>query len=253
MLKIKSLGIMGNIYNCIEDWLKDRVQRVVLLGSSSKWIKVISGVPQGSVLGPLLFLIYINDIDESVCSNLLKFADDTKVFSVVTDIDDVNKLQNDLRNLCKWSQDWLMLFNVDKCKVMHIGNNNIKAKYEMNSKFLEEVTEERDLGVIMQNDLKCSSQCIEAVKTANRVLGMIKRTFSVRDKSIILQLYQSLVRPHFKFSVQSWRPHFRNDIDLLEGVQRKSTKLISTIKDELYENRLRYVNLTTIWKQEDYR
>ena len=90
VLKIKSLGIMGNIYNWIEDWLKDKVQRVVLLGSSSKWIKVISGVPQGSVLGPLLFLIYINDIDDLVCSNLLKFADDTKVFSVVTDIDDVN-------------------------------------------------------------------------------------------------------------------------------------------------------------------
>ena len=170
MLKIKSLGIIGNIYNWIENWLKDRVQRVVLLGSSSKQIKVKSGVPQGSVLGPLLFLIYKNDIDDSVCNNLLKFADDTKVFSVVSDIDDVNKLQNDLRNLCKWSQDWLMLFNVDKCKVMHIGNNNINEKYEsykMNGKLLEEVTEELDLGVIMQNDLKCSSQCIKTVKTAN--------------------------------------------------------------------------------------
>ena len=116
-------------------------------------------------------------------------------------------LQNDLRNLCKWSQDWLMLFNVDKCKVMHIGNNNIKAIYEMNGKLLEEVTEERDLGVITQNDLKCSSQCIKAVETTNRVLGMIKRTFSVRDESIILQLYKSLVRPHLEYrpSVQAWR------------------------------------------------
>ena len=87
-----------------------------------------------------------------------------------------------------------MLFNVDKCNVMLIGNNNINAKYEsykMNSKLLGEVTEKRDLGVIMQKDLKCSSQCIQAVKTANRVLGMIKRTFSARDKSIILQLYKS--------------------------------------------------------------
>ena len=89
-----------------------------------------------------------------------------------------------------------MLFNVDKCRVMHIGNNNIKAKYEMNGKLLEEVTE-----VIMQNDLKCSSQCIEAVKTANRVLGMMKKTFSIRDKSIILQLYKSLV---------SWLDHTWN-------------------------------------------
>ena len=123
MLKIKSLGIIGEIYNWIEDWLMDREQRVVLLGSSSDWIRVKSGVPQGSVLGPLLFLIYINDIDDSVCNNLLKFADDTKVYSVVSNRKEINKLQQDLHNLCNWSQDWLILFNVDKCKVMHIGFN----------------------------------------------------------------------------------------------------------------------------------
>ena len=78
-----------------------------------------------------------------------------------------------------------MFFNVNKCKVMHFGSNDIKARYEINGKYLEEVMEERDLSVIMQNDLKCSSQCTKAVKTANRVLGMIKRTFSVRDKHVI--------------------------------------------------------------------
>ena len=88
-MKINTLGITGEVFNWINDWLKDREQRVVLLGRHSKWIKVKSGVPQGSVLGPLLFLIYINDIDDSVCSKLLKFADDTKVFSVVSTKDDI--------------------------------------------------------------------------------------------------------------------------------------------------------------------
>jgi len=129
-----------------------------------------------------------------------------------------------------------MLFDVDKCKVMHIGNNNGEAKYKMNGKLLEEVIEEQDLRVIMQNDMKCNSQCIKAVKTANRVLGMINRTFTVRDKSIVLQLHKSLVRPHLEYSVQAWRPHFRKDIDLLEGVQRKATKLITAIKDEIYKD-----------------
>ncbi len=149
MMKINALGITGEVFNWIwiADWLKDREQRVVLLGSNSKWTRVKSGVPQGSVLGPLLFLIYINDIDDSVCSKLLKFADHTKVFSVVSTKNDIDRLQQDLLNLCNWSQDWLMLFNVDKCKVMHIGLNNSKANYEMNGKYLEEVTEERDLGV----------------------------------------------------------------------------------------------------------
>ena len=129
---------------------------------------------------------------------------------------------------------------------MHIGYNNSKAKYEMNGKYLEEVTEEKDLGVIMQSDLKCSSQCIKAVNTANRVLGMIKRTFSVRDKDIILQLYKSLVRPQVEYSVQTWRPHFQKEIDLIEGVQRRATKLIASVKDKTYEERLRLLHLQTL-------
>jgi len=105
MLKVKSFGIVGRIYDWISDWLEGREQRVVLLGKSSKWTKVISGVPQGSVLGPLLFLIYINDLDDSVCSKVLKFADDTKVFNVVSNANDIDRLKQDLRSLCKWSQD----------------------------------------------------------------------------------------------------------------------------------------------------
>ena len=122
----------------------------------------------------------------------------------------------DLRNLCKWSQDWLMHFNVDKCKNIHIGYNN-KAKYVMNDKYLAEVIDVWDLAVVMQNDLKCNKQCMKAVNTANKALGMIKRSFSFRDKDIILQLYKSLVKPHLEYSVQAWRPHFHKDIDLLEG------------------------------------
>jgi len=98
-------------------------------------------------LGPLLFLIYINVIDNSVCNNLLKFADDTNVHNVVSYMHEINELQLDLHNLCKWFQDWLMLFNMDKCKVMHIGFDNIKAKYNMHGKFLKEVSEERDFGI----------------------------------------------------------------------------------------------------------
>ena len=148
MLKIKSFGIVGQIYDWIEDWLKDRQQRVVILGKNSNWIKVKSGVPQGSVLGPLLFLIYINDIDDCVGTHILKFADDTKIYSVVANKEDVAKLQDDLKNLCNWSREWLMLFNIAKCKVMHLGRNNVKAEYEIDGTKLDEVDEERDLGVI---------------------------------------------------------------------------------------------------------
>jgi ribonuclease P/MRP protein subunit RPP40 len=120
-MKIDALGITGEVLKWIENWFKNREQRVVLLGSNSKCTRVKSSVLHGSVLGPLLFLIYINDIDDSVCSNLVEFADDTKVFSVVQTKNDIDRLHKDLLNLGKWSQDWLMLFNVDKCKVMHLA------------------------------------------------------------------------------------------------------------------------------------
>jgi len=246
MLKIKSLGIAGNVYNWIEDWLKDREQRVVLLGCKSAWIKVKSGVPQGSVLGPLLFMIYINDIDDSVSSKLLKFADDTKVFRAVLNLHDIEKLQIDLMNLCKWSDDWLMLFNVDKCKIVHFGYNNNMANYKLNDKNLDVDKEERDLGVVIQNDLKCRLQCIKVVNTANKVLGMIKRAFVYKDSEIVVRLYKSLVRPHLEYCVQAWRPHLQKDIDLIEGVQRRATKMIPNLKNKSYEERLNILNLTTL-------
>ena len=110
-----------------------------------------------------------------------------------------------------------MLFNVDKCKVMHIGLNNNEAKYDINGKYLEEVTEERDLGFVLQNDLKCSKQCLMAVITANRVLGIIRRSLSVGNKDVILQLYKSLVRPHLEYSILAWLPYFQKDMICLKG------------------------------------
>ena len=180
-------------------------------------------MPQGSVLGSLLFLIYINDIDEGVTSGLLKFADDIKVFGVVANNDDIKKVQGDLINLCRWSKDWLMLFSVEKWKVMHIGYNNKKEKYEMDGKNLEVVDEEKDLGVIMQSDLKWNRQCTKAVKTANRVLGMIRQSFSYLSKDITLHSYKTLTRPHLEYCVQAWRPYLKKDIELMEGVQRRAT------------------------------
>ena len=97
----------------------------------------------------------------------MKFADDVKLFRGVTSQQDVERLRNDLASLCKWSEDWLMLFNVEKCKVMHIGLHNTKAEYSINGEVLKSVDEETDLGVIVQNDLKVAKQCSKAVKVAN--------------------------------------------------------------------------------------
>jgi len=182
LLKLVAHGIDGNVLKWIENWLKNRKQRVVINGCFSDWSNVISGVPQGSVLGPLLFIIYINDIDECVAGKILKFADDTKIYHTVYSDEEVSVLQSDLRNLVQWSKDWQMLFNADKCKVMHIGFNNKQAKYDINDIQLECVSDEKDLGIIVSEDLKWDKQCSEVVKKANRMLGMIKRNFMIDRK-----------------------------------------------------------------------
>ena len=232
--------------NWIKNWLMDREQRVVINGHFSSWSKVLSGVPQGSVLGPLLFTLYINDIDQDVTSSLFKFADDTKCFSEVTSQLDIAALREDMRKISDWSEDWQMLFNTDKCKVMHIGNKNCGADYKMGDIPLAVVEEERDLGIIVQNDLKVSKQCAKVAATGNRILGMIYRSFNYKSKDIILQLYKSLVRPHLEYCIQAWCPFLQKDIDLLEKVQHRATRMIDNFRTMTYEDRLTTLGLTTL-------
>ena len=149
LLKIKSFGIEGRVLNWIKNWLIDRKQRVVLNGTFSDWTNVTSGVPQGSVLGPLLFIIFVNDMEQSVVSKLLKFAGDAKLSGCVSATASVNVSRDDLKSLCQWSEDWQMPFNVEKCKVMHLGARNGKEQYSINSNVLVEVDVERDLGIII--------------------------------------------------------------------------------------------------------
>jgi len=142
--KLKKHGISGNILNVTEDWLKDRRQRVCIKGRWSGWIRVWSGVPQGSVLGPVLFLVFINDLDHGIASNILKFADDTKIFKEVRDNIDCEVLQRDLDNVVLWAQKWQMEFNIKKCKVMHVGRWNDYCEYYMGGSKLVEETLEKD-------------------------------------------------------------------------------------------------------------
>ena len=241
--KIKAHGIEGSVLIWIESWLKDRKQRVVVNGKTSSWRAVTSGVPQGSVLGPVLFALYINDIDLDIKNIVSKFADDTKIGGKARTQVDRESIQHDIDKVKEWSDVWLMPFNVDKCKALHVGRNNIKHNYIMRDEILKSVTEERDLGVIISEDLKCSKHCLEIVKKANKVLGLIGRLFEFKTKQGFLTLYNALVRPILEYGVQFWSPHLRQDIDRLERVQRRATKMIPSLRNKSYEERLRILNL----------
>ena len=159
---------------------------------------------------------------------------------------EIATLQQDISNLCQWSKDWQMVFNVKKCKVLHVGHNNVHHRYSMHGEVLQLVTEETDLGVIISNDLKPSKQCVSAVKKANMTLGMIKRHIVSRDKNTIQRLYKSLVRPKIEYCIQSWNPSLIKDIELLEQVQHRATKLIPEISHLPYHKRLKHLNLSTL-------
>ena len=201
LIKLKSHGITNKVLDWITEWLKCRIQRVGIRGVLSDWIEVLSGVPQGSVLGPILFLVYINDLDCGIKNWILKFADDTKLFGRISNTADSDELQEDLSKLVQWSSEWQMLFNVDKCNVMHISKKPAQREYQMNGRTLNVVQQEKDLGVLLSNNLKVSAQCQQACSKALRILGMINRTIVYRHTDILLKLYKSMVRPHLEYCI----------------------------------------------------
>ena len=173
MEKVWAHGIRGNMLRWIKNWLTDRQQRVVLNGTFSEWMAVLSGVPQGSVLGPLLFIIFINDLDEEITGGAMasKFADDNKVGRTVTTEEERAELQEALK-LERWADRWGMEFNFSKCKVMHFGRNNPRHNYTMKGRLLEKTEEERDLGVVTTANAKPAAQCALVARTAQAVLSI---------------------------------------------------------------------------------
>ena len=246
LLKLKAHGIGNVMINWIEKWLIDRRQRVVVDGEVSNWKSVLSGVPQGSVLGPILFLIYINDLDDDITSKVLKFADDTKVFRKIKSDTDRQQLQDDLNKLTEWSEKWQMLFNYGKCKCLHTGHGNEDAQYTMGDTVLNTTVKEKDLGLTINADMKVSEQCAIAAAKGNQILGLIRRNIVYKEKELIIPLYQTIVRPHLEYCIQAWRPYRKKDIDILERVQRRATKIIQKLRNISYEMRLKECGLTTL-------
>ena len=249
--QVRSFGITGDACRWLEAFLSNRKQKVRVNGSESNWAPVLSGIPQGSILGPILFSLFVNDLPNEVASLISLFADDTKLYIPITSDDSTMQLQEDLWKLETWATMMQMKFHPLKCKVLVLGSNNKKAEYFMHkddgTMHKLEVTEvEKDLGVFTDNQLKFSQHCQNKVNVANKTMRYIKHTFKYIDEDMFVLLYRSLVRPHLEYASCIWSPYLKYNIDAIERVQRRATKMVESIKDLSYSQRLEKLSLETL-------
>ena len=247
LVKLESYRITGNVLQWIRHFLANRTQKVRVGSECSQSKEVLSGIPQGSILGPVLFTIYINDLPDCINSTCKIFADDTKLYNT-TGQGDV--IQADLDSLLEWSNKWNLYFNAKKCKVMHIGCNNPQNEYKMKvdgcSVSVVKCTEEKDLGVYFDCNLSFDRHIQQAITKSNQIIGMIKRSFSYLDESMFLTLYKSLVRPHLEYGNTIAYPYLKRQSASIERVQRRATKVLAACKDMTYTERLKYLGLPTL-------
>lgn len=246
--KLRAYGVGGKLLEWIESFLTGRFQRVVVQGSMSDWSPVSSGIPQGTVLGPTLFTIYVNDLPNCVSSSVKLFADDTKVYCRVPQPQlSALPLQHDLDALVEWSERWLLKFNVSKCKVMHVGSRNPCLTYSLQGTTIDTVLSEKDLGIIMDRQLKFHEQAAAVVAKATQMLALVRRSFCNLDTFMLPLLYKAMVRPVLEYGNIIWGPFSKLDQKKVERVQRRATRLVESLRALPYQERLRALRLPSLY------
>lgn len=240
----------------IKSFLTDRYQTVVVNGSASPSTKVLSGVPQGSVLGPLLFLVLIGDIDEKVKSSFVSsFADDTRIGRKIKDSSDVQALQDDLDAIYQWADDNNMQFNSGKFECIKYGRRKDlreASKYStQDGKLIKTKDTVRDLGVTLDSDGTFTSQIDKVCSTARSLSSWILRTFKTRQKNLMLTLWKSLVLPHIDYCCQLWTPDRKGHIQALEAIQKSFLRKITGYSQLNYWQLLDTLNIKSIQRRQE--
>ena len=253
--KLWGYGIRGKIYSWIKDFLKNRTQRVVVNGCFSSYERVTSGIPQGSVLGPILFVIYINDLPDVIQVMMRMYADDSKILRRLNTPDHVNQVQVSVNQSVIWASIWQMFYHYKKCHHLHIGNNMEDTAYTMetpNGKVpIEKVQSEKDLGVTFDSKLNFTEHISSKVKKANQIVGLIFKTFTFMDREMFLNLFKSLVRPHLEYATTIWAPIYKKDAIQIENVQRRATRFVSNLKTLSYPESLKTLGLPSLEYRRD--
>ena len=251
LAKAKAHGIEGELLNWITDWTRDRKQRVVLNGVESDWVDVTSSVVQGSVLGPVLFLIYINCLDLTVRAHdksiiVSKFADDTKLGRKINSVTDAVSLQMALQSLDQWCKDWGMQLHPDKCLIIHFGKTNPEHDYYIGQTKIAKAEGARDLGVFITNECDPSQHVENITKKAHVVLSQLRRATTLRDSRTFTKLYKVYVRPQLEAAAPVWNPSKRESVLKLEKVQKRALRMITDLGSLSYDERLDALGLQSL-------
>lgn len=241
--KLEHQGVRGSLLRWLEAFLKNRSFSVRVGDTYSPMMPVVSGVPQGSVLGPLLFLAYAADLLCHVTSSCSAYADDLKIYG--NPLEDHLSIQRDLTAIQCWCADWLLPLNEDKCVVLHLGKNNPRFPYTLNNHTLSTVRSQNDLGVIINEDLTWSEHISAVCKRANSMLYLLRKSFQCVSFTTFVKLYVCYVRPILEYAGPVWSAQLVRDAHLLEGVQRRATRLPFGISRPSYVERLSRSGLDT--------
>jgi hypothetical protein len=255
--KLHSRGIPNVLVRWVHCFLSRRTQRVIIEESSSNWTPVTSGVPQGTVLGPLLFSIFVDDIDGIIPNGIMikKFADDTKIYSVFREDDSSSahlKLQQTLEFLYSWVTLNMLPINIKKCNVMHFGHRNPKHVYFLHNAALEATECIRDLGLMLDSSMSFSNHVQTVVSKAQRLSGLVFRTFRCRRPEVLVPVFKALIRPLVECATPLWNPHSVRNITAVECVQRRFTKRIMGMRYKSYDDRLRCLQLPMLSQRRMY-
>ena len=250
MQKIEAYGIQGHLLKWINSFLTNRFQCTKIGQSLSSWTPICSGVIQGSCLGPLLFLLYINDItDIAVPEVTIKmYADDMKLYTEINNDENFIDLHHTLNQIHSWSTTWQMPISLAKCSIMNISQPNTEeeATFTLGSVTLPKSTEVKDLGILIDKHLTFKGHINYVVRTAYARANLIRRCFVSSHLPTLLRAYKVYVHPLLEYNASVWSPYFVQQITAIENVQRKFTKCWPGLNKLPYYQRLARLDLESL-------